>query len=126
MYTWSKKIITNVKQCLWKIYLLIPKNPSNSQFCPQTVAGVPVKLSSEAEEVAGFYGRMLDHEYTSKDAFNKNFFHDWRKCMTSKEAELIKDLKKCNFKEIDIYYKQKSEERKAMTKEEKQVMSLVW
>ncbi|XP_075734477.1 DNA topoisomerase I, mitochondrial [Rhipicephalus microplus] len=86
--------------------------------------GVPVKLSPEAEEVAGFYGRMLDHDYTSKDVFNKNFFHDWRKCMTSKEAELITDLKKCNFKEIDAYYKQKSEERKAMTKEEKQVIKV--
>ncbi|EEC15652.1 DNA topoisomerase I, putative, partial [Ixodes scapularis] len=81
-----------------------------------------VKLSPAAEEVAGFYGRMLDHDYTSKEAFNKNFFKDWRKTMTPKEAELITDLSKCNFKEIDVYYKQKSEERKAMSKEEKQAI----
>ncbi|XP_077542069.1 DNA topoisomerase I, mitochondrial-like [Haemaphysalis longicornis] len=86
--------------------------------------GNPVKLSLEAEEVAGFYGRMLDHDYTAKEAFNKNFFQDWRKCMTAKEKELITDLKKCNFKEIDAYYKLKSEERKAMTKEEKQAIKL--
>ena len=36
-------------------------------------------LSKDAEEVASFYARMLDHEYTSKDSFNKNFFKDWRK-----------------------------------------------
>ena len=39
--------------------------------------------------------------------------------MTSQEKEVIKDLSKCNFKEIDVYFKQKSEERKAMSKEDK-------
>ncbi|XP_055950723.1 DNA topoisomerase 1-like [Argiope bruennichi] len=81
--------------------------------------GKVMKLSEGAEEVAGFYGRMLDHEYTSKDVFNHNFFKDWRKVMTPQEREIITDLKKCNFKDFDLYYKQKSEERKAMTKEEK-------
>ncbi|XP_023209714.1 DNA topoisomerase 1-like [Centruroides sculpturatus] len=81
--------------------------------------GNPVELSSEAEEVAGFYARMLDHDYTTKDIFNKNFFKDWRKVMTPQEREFITDLKKCNFSELNEYYKQKSEERKNMTKEEK-------
>lgn len=90
--------------------------PSNVRFYYN---GKVVHLSPLAEEVAGFYGRMLDHEYTSKDVFNKNFFKDWRKTMTEDEKELITDLKLCNFKEIDIYYKEQSEKRKAMTKEEK-------
>lgn len=81
--------------------------------------GNPIVLSPEAEEVAGFYARMLDHDYTTKDVFNKNFFKDWRKVMTSQERELITDLKKCNFTELNAYYKLKSEERKNMTKEEK-------
>ena len=38
-----------------------------------------MKLSQDAEEVATFYGRMLDHDYTTMEAFNKNFFKDWRK-----------------------------------------------
>lgn len=38
-----------------------------------------MKLSPGAEEVATFYAKMLDHEYTSKDIFRKNFFKDWRK-----------------------------------------------
>lgn len=40
--------------------------------------GREMKLSEETEEVASFYARMLDHDYTTKDVFNKNFFHDWR------------------------------------------------
>lgn len=38
-----------------------------------------MKLSPGAEEVATFFAKMLDHEYTTKDIFRKNFFKDWRK-----------------------------------------------
>lgn len=38
-----------------------------------------MKLSPKAEEVATFFAKMLDHEYTTKDIFRKNFFKDWRK-----------------------------------------------
>jgi DNA topoisomerase-1 len=78
-------------------------------------------LSEPAEEVASFYARMLDHDYTTKEAFNKNFFKDWRKVMTEKEKEKICDLSKCNFREMHSYFVAKSEERKAMSKEEKKV-----
>ncbi|XP_067001908.1 DNA topoisomerase I, mitochondrial [Anabrus simplex] len=81
--------------------------------------GKEMRLSEEAEEVATFYARMLDHDYTTKEAFNKNFFKDWRKMMTSGEKETITDLSKCNFKHMHAYFVQKSEERKAMSKEEK-------
>ncbi|XP_011699371.1 PREDICTED: DNA topoisomerase I, mitochondrial isoform X2 [Wasmannia auropunctata] len=82
--------------------------------------GKEMKLSEETEEVATFYARMLDHDYTTKAAFNNNFFHDWREVMTESERARITDLAKCNFKEMHAYFVQKSEERKAMTKEEKQ------
>lgn len=84
--------------------------------------GKPMELSQGAEEVAGFYARMLDHEYTSMEQFNKNFFKDWRKEMTSEEQKIINDLKKCDFKRIAEYYKEETEKRKAMTKEEKQAI----
>lgn len=43
-----------------------------------------MKLSTKAEEVATFFAKMLDHEYTTKEIFRKNFFKDWRKvCMSS-------------------------------------------
>lgn len=38
-----------------------------------------MRLSPGAEEVATFFAKMLDHEYTTKDIFRKNFFKDWRK-----------------------------------------------
>lgn len=81
-----------------------------------------VKLSTDAEEVMGFYARMIDHDYTKKEQFNTNFFNDWRKYMTEKERNLIKDLSKCNFIEVDAYYKKLSEERKNKTKEEKKAL----
>ncbi|XGW19793.1 hypothetical protein V3C99_003547 [Haemonchus contortus] len=81
--------------------------------------GKVVLLSEEAEEVATFYAKMLDHEYTTKDAFNKNFFRDWRKVMTPAERELITDLSKCDFRQMDVYFKEQSEIRKSMSKEEK-------
>jgi truncated hemoglobin YjbI len=41
-----------------------------------------MELSTTTEEVASFYAKMLDHDYTSKAAFNKNFFKDWRRVCT--------------------------------------------
>ncbi|KAG2461935.1 TOP1 topoisomerase, partial [Polypterus senegalus] len=82
--------------------------------------GKLLKLSPKAEEVATFFAKMLDHEYTTKDIFRKNFFKDWRKEMTSEEKALITDLNKCNFTEMAEYFKAQSEARKQMTKEDKQ------
>jgi len=93
--------------------------PANVKFYYD---GKVLKLSESAEEVAGFYARMLDHDYTTRELFNNNFFKDWRKMMSKSERELITNLSKCNFKEIAEYYKMKTEERKNMTKEEKQVI----
>ncbi|KAL0978606.1 hypothetical protein UPYG_G00172820 [Umbra pygmaea] len=81
--------------------------------------GKPMKLSQDAEEVATFFAKMLEHEYTTKDIFRKNFFKDWRKEMTAEEKAKITDLKKCDFTELAEYFKAQSEARKAMTKEEK-------
>lgn len=43
------------------------------------ISGKAMTLSADAEEVATFFAKMLDHEYTTKDVFRKNFFKDWRK-----------------------------------------------
>ena len=39
--------------------------------------------------------------------------------MTSEEARVIADFDKCDFAKIHQFYKERSEERKAMSKEEK-------
>uniref|UniRef100_A0A2K5M9E2 DNA topoisomerase I n=1 Tax=Cercocebus atys TaxID=9531 RepID=A0A2K5M9E2_CERAT len=82
--------------------------------------GKPMRLSVKAEEVATFYGRMLDHEYTTKEVFRKNFFNDWRKEMTAEEREVIKSLDKCDFTEIHRYFVDKAAARRVLTREEKQ------
>lgn len=81
--------------------------------------GKHMKLSPEAEEVATFFAKMLDHEYTTKDIFRKNFFKDWRKEMSSEEKAKLTDLKKCDFTEMSDYFKAESEARKARSKDEK-------
>jgi len=43
--------------------------------------GRTVTLSETAEEVAGFYARMLEHDYTTREMFNSNFMKDWRKVL---------------------------------------------
>ncbi|XP_021713406.1 DNA topoisomerase I, mitochondrial [Aedes aegypti] len=90
--------------------------PDNVKF---EYDGKVIKLSQDAEEIAGFYARMLEHEYTSKDAFNDNFFKDWRKSMTSSEREKIKDLKKCNFRSMHKHFAEISEANRNRTKEQK-------
>jgi DNA topoisomerase-1 len=87
--------------------------------------GKEMKLSQDAEEVATFYAKMLGHDYTVKDSFNSNFMHDWRKSMTEKERGIITDLSKCDFRQMNEYFVKKSEERKAMSKEEKLVRVVV-
>lgn len=46
--------------------------------------------------------------------------------MTKQEREIITDLKKCNFTQMHEYFKVKNEERKNMTKEQKQVSRKVF
>ncbi|KAK9888579.1 hypothetical protein WA026_000818 [Henosepilachna vigintioctopunctata] len=93
--------------------------PSNVKFFYD---GEEIKLSESAEEIAGFYAKMLDHDYTSKETFNNNFFKDWRKSMTEKERSKITDLKKCNFKQMHAYFMDIAEKNRSRSKEEKQAL----
>ncbi|XP_039512300.1 DNA topoisomerase I, mitochondrial isoform X3 [Pimephales promelas] len=84
--------------------------------------GQPFKLSPATEEIATFYAKMLDHEYTSKETFQNNFFTDWQEEMTSEERERIETLSKCDFSHMHKYFMEKAEERRNKTKEEKLVL----
>ncbi|CAG9784258.1 unnamed protein product [Diatraea saccharalis] len=90
--------------------------PANVKF---RYDGKEMRLSQDAEEVAGFYARMLDHDYTTKPAFNTNFFNDWRKVMSHEETKIIKDLSKCDFKEMHAFFQSQSEKNRNRSKEEK-------
>ena len=87
--------------------------------------GKKMRLSEPTEECATFYGRMLDHDYTTKEVFNKNFMKDWRKIMTEKEKEIIRDLSKCDFSEMNEHFKAVSEQRKNRSKEEKKAEKVI-
>ncbi|XP_060133542.1 DNA topoisomerase I, mitochondrial isoform X3 [Zootoca vivipara] len=79
-----------------------------------------MKLSPATEEIATFYAKMLDHDYTRKAIFKKNFFCDWTEQMTSEERKKIRELDKCDFREIHEYFVERQEAQKALPKEEKQ------
>lgn len=87
--------------------------------------GSPVDLSEEAEEVMTFYAKMLDHDYTTMEMFNKNFMEDWRSVMTHDEKVLIKKMSKCDFLDVANYFKEQSEIRKARSREEKKTETAV-
>lgn len=80
--------------------------------------GIPMFLSKATEEVAGFYGKMLNDKHTKKKTFNENFFRDWRKVMTAKERAVIVDFKKCNFLDLNRFYEEEADKaRKARNRD---------
>ncbi|KAI9755937.1 MAG: hypothetical protein M4579_004068 [Chaenotheca gracillima] len=90
--------------------------------------GVPIKLHPDAEEVAGFFGSMLNSEVNvSKKIFCDNFFHDFKEIINktggAKDKDgnkiKIKEFSKCNFEPIFNYYEAKKTEKKALTGAEK-------
>ncbi|KAL3419008.1 eukaryotic DNA topoisomerase I [Phlyctema vagabunda] len=90
--------------------------------------GVPLALSIEAEEIAGFFGAMLNSTHNVENpTFQKNFFADFteevKKTGGAKDKDgnkvAIKDFSKLDFKPIFEYYDAKSTERKSRSAAEK-------
>lgn len=90
--------------------------------------GTPVNLHVDAEEVAGFFGAMLNSTHNVENpVFQKNFFNDFKDVLKrtggAKDRQGnkvdIKEFSKLDFQQIFEYYQGKSESRKARSKEEK-------
>lgn len=90
--------------------------------------GVPLILSIESEEIAGFFGAMLNSTHNVENpTFQKNFFDDFTDSVKStggaKDKDgnkvAIKDFTKLDFQQIFNYYDGKSQARKARTTAEK-------
>ena len=90
--------------------------------------GVPVTLHPEAEEVAGFFGGMLNSTVNvGNPTFCKNFFSDFKEILAttggakdSKGNKIkVKDFAKCDFTPIFDHFEAKRAEKKAMSKAEK-------
>ncbi|KAK5141684.1 hypothetical protein LTR04_002507, partial [Oleoguttula sp. CCFEE 6159] len=93
--------------------------------------GTPVTLVPEAEEVAGFYGSMLNSTVNIENpTFNKNFFSDFKEMLDktghAKDKDgskiKIKDFEKCDFKPIFEYYDAQRAEKKALPAAEKKAL----
>lgn len=84
--------------------------------------GKPVDLPPEAEEVAGFYGALLDTDHAKDAVFNKNFFDDFKKVLEDHEPRCgtkIKSFELCDFRPMLEHFEAEKAKKKAMTTEEK-------
>ena len=90
--------------------------------------GTSVSMQPEAEEVAGFFGAMLNSTHNVENpTFQKNFFHDFQEVLKKTGGAVdrdgnkvaIKDFKKCDFKPIFEYYDAQREVKKALPAAEK-------
>ncbi|KAH8676645.1 hypothetical protein BGZ60DRAFT_403016 [Tricladium varicosporioides] len=90
--------------------------------------GTPLTLSVEAEEIAGFFGAMLNSTHNVENpTFQKNFFTDFteevKKTGGAKDKDgntvSIKEFSKLDFKSIFNYYDAKNQEKKARSTAEK-------
>jgi len=82
-----------------------------------------IYLNRIAEEFITYYVNKRFDKYRN-DRFNRNFFNDWKKLLSSDLKQIIKDFSLCNFDEIKEHVLTKAEnrkeERKNMTKEERE------
>ncbi|KAI2944201.1 hypothetical protein CBS63078_203 [Aspergillus niger] len=90
--------------------------------------GIPVTLHPDAEEVAGFFGGMLNAtQHVENPTFQKNFFMDFRDILKKTGGAKdpkgnkvdIKDFHKCDFQPIFAYYDNQRQEKKALPPAEK-------
>lgn len=90
--------------------------------------GVPVNLHPEAEEVAGFFGAMLNSTHNVENpTFQKNFFNDFTEILKKtggakdKDGNKVqpKEFSKLDFQNIFDYYHAKNEAKKARPGPEK-------
>lgn len=93
--------------------------------------GVPVHLHIDAEEVATFYGSMLNSTVNVENpTFNKNFFSDFKEVLdrtghgTGPKGEKIKikDFAKCNFKPIFEHFDSERIKKKNLSTAEKKAV----
>jgi DNA topoisomerase I len=84
---------------------------------PVIYDGKEVILNKFAEEYATEYVKYIGTEYLENKAFNKNFWSDWKKLLGD---TIIKNLDSCDFSKIRNYVLKKREDRKNLSKEEKE------
>lgn len=84
--------------------------------------GKPVDLPPLAEEVAGYFAAMIETDHAKNPVFQQNFFNDFLQVL--KEGGGcnvdIKEFSKCDFSKMAAFFEKQREEKKSMSKAEKQ------
>ena len=93
--------------------------------------GLPLTLHPEAEEVAGFFGGMLNStQNVENPVFQKNFFMDFKEVLKKTGGAKdhkgnkvdVKDFSKCDFRPIfEFYDNQRAEKRNLPSAEKKRL-----
>lgn len=81
----------------------------------------PVNLPVAAEEVAGFFGAMLESDHCKNPTFQKNFFDDFLEVLKESggcDVNII-DFDKLDFSRIHEFYTKQREDKKLLSREEK-------
>ena len=90
--------------------------------------GVPLTMDPTAEEVASFFGSMLNSTHNVENpTFTKNFFEDFKEVLKESGGARdsngnkvnIKEFSKCDFKPIFEYYDAERTKKKALSTAEK-------
>jgi DNA topoisomerase-1 len=86
--------------------------------------GKPVTLPMEAEEVAGFYGAMLETDHAKNPVFQKNFFEDFLQVLKEGGGANveIKEFAKMDFSKMFAHFEKLREEKKLLTRDEKKAI----
>ncbi|KAG0137501.1 hypothetical protein HOY82DRAFT_666976 [Tuber indicum] len=102
--------------------LFPPAYESLPKHVKMKYGGVEVTLPLEAEEVAGFFGAMLDTQHASNPTFAENFFKDFQAILKQSggakgpdgKSVNILSFQKCDFKPMYDYFEEKKAEKKAL------------
>ena len=90
--------------------------------------GTPVTMSPEAEEIAGFFGTMLNSTHNVENpTFQKNFFKDFKHMLDKTggakdkhgKSVDVKEFAKCDFQAIYNHYDAERQAKKALSTAEK-------
>ncbi|EIW83345.1 hypothetical protein CONPUDRAFT_52328 [Coniophora puteana RWD-64-598 SS2] len=84
--------------------------------------GKEVVLTPEAEEVAGFYGAMLETDHAQDATFNKNFFTDFLKVLADyppRNGIKITKFEDCDFRPMFEYFESEKAKKKSLSTAEK-------
>ncbi|EWC45271.1 hypothetical protein DRE_05998 [Drechslerella stenobrocha 248] len=92
--------------------------------------GVPIVLSPEAEEVAGFMAALLEADQAKDQKFIENFFADWKEVLKkfggakdqNGKTIKIESYDKCDFRPMFEYFTAQKEAKKAMSNVEKKAL----